>query len=598
MAFIALCRLLPQFGRQVLHTPPTALAFSACLLLALCCLVARAGEPDPDRSPTYSQDVSKILDKNCLRCHRQGGAAAKIRLDTYEAVKVKAKEVREKVASGKMPPWPADSMHSLPFKNDPRMTAKDIATILAWIDSGALKGNDGDLPPHPIINGGWLHPEGRAPDAVVSLPKFTVRANGTVPYIQRLIKVPYQNDKWISALQVRAGNAVLLHHMGITEVALPDGMNPQSLDAVDALASQIGAPSGTLQFQRVVVADPANPGAYDMLGVYTPGTTFESYGPVNGKLLKGGKNLYIDFNIHYTTTGREETDLTQLALWFEPGPPDHILYRAPAAVDSIIANGRELLTDDPGTKAEGTDYALPPIPANGKHYELIGLSAYRSPITIFQLQPHAHVRAVDFRYIAVYPDGHEQAILTVPHYSYRFQLGYELAAPLVLPAGSKLIVVAHYDNSTNNEHLRNLGTNDAARRCGPENVAFFGQQNQSWDEMFTPLIQYSTGGPKADRLGLVTAVGCLVRETTGSWWLGHGSSPRPTDAQGTSSAELAASAALPLGKHQYELIGAEVFNPLQRVGHKVAVKGVLIPAPHGNRINVTSLQSMVSECPK
>jgi hypothetical protein len=566
-------------------------------MLVPCYLVARAGESNPDRSPTYSRDVSAIINKNCLRCHRPGGPAAKVPLATYEALKSKAEEVREKVASGKMPPWPADSAHSLPFKNDPRMTEKDIATIVAWIDSGVPKGDDGDPPaPHPPLKSGWLHPEGRPPDAVISLPKFTVRANGTVPYIQRLIKIPYQDDRWISALQVQAGNTVLLHHMGITEVALPDGMNPQALDAADALASQIGAPSGALQFQRAVVTDPANPGAYDMLGVYTPGTTFESYGPANGKLLKGGKNVYIHFNIHYTTTGREETDLTRLALWFEPRPPEHILFRAPAAVDSIIANGRELLTDDPGTKAEGTDYALPPIPANGEHYELIGLSAYRSPTTVFQLQPHAHMRAIDFRYIAVYPDGHQQVILTVPHYSYRFQLEYELATPLALPAGSKLIVIAHYDNSTNNEHLRNLGTNEAARRCGPENVAFFGRQNQSWDEMFTPLIQYSTGGSEAGRLGLVTAVGCLARESSGSWWLRRGSSSKPTNGQGTSSGELAASAALPLGTHQYEILGADVFNPLQLVGHKVVVKGVLIPAPQGNRINVTSLQSTVSEC--
>jgi hypothetical protein len=562
-----------------------------------CYLRAYAGESDPDRAPTYSQDVSTIIDKNCLRCHGQEGVAATIPLDSYEAVKAHASEVREKVASGQMPPWPADPTHSLPFKNDPRMTEKDIATFLAWIDSGTPKGDDGDRSPHPPSNGRWLQPEGRAPDAVVSLPMFTVRANGTVPYIQRLIKVPYQNDKWISALQVRAGNTALLHHLGITEVALPDGVSPQDLDSADALASQIGAPSARLQMQRAAVTDPENPGAYDMLGVYTPGTTFESFGPGNGKLLKGGNNLYINFNIHYTTTGREETDKTQLALWFQPGPLDHVLYRTAAAVQSIIANGRELLSDDPGTKAEGTRYALPPIPANGEHYELIGMTAYRSPITIFQLQPHAHVRAVDFQYAAVYPDGHTQAILTVPHYSYHFQLEYALATPLVLPAGSKLVVIAHYDNSSNNEHLRNLGANDAARRCGPENVAFFGQQNQSWDEMFSPLIQYSPSAPGTERLGLVTAVGCLVRKGTGNWWMRHGSVSTPTETQGTSSSELAANALVPLGAHAYELLGSDVFHPLKQVGHKVVVKGVLIAAPAGDRINVTSLQSTASECP-
>jgi mono/diheme cytochrome c family protein len=552
----------------------------------------------PPAAPTYTDDVAKILYKNCVRCHRQDGAAARIPLDSYEAVKLKVSKVQEKVETGAMPPWPADSAQSLPMKNDPRMTPEDIREILDWIEAGAPKGADADTSPQPVYKGGWLHPDNRPPDWVASLPKFTVPPNGTVPYLRQLIKVPYPDDMWISALQVRAGNTVLLHHMGVTEVDLPEGVTPETLDAMDTLANEIGAPSGALGLQQPVVADPINPGSYDMLGVSTPGTTFESYGEGNGKLLKGGKNVYLNFNIHYTTTGRVETDQTQLAVWFQPTRPDHVLYRAPTAVASILANGRELLADDPGTKAEGTHYAIPPIPANGQNYELIGMTAYRSPITIYQLQPHAHVRAVDFRYTAIYPDGHEQVILTVPHYNYHFQLEYALATPLVLPGGSKIIVRAHYDNSTNNEHLRDLGANDAARRCGPENVAFFGRQNQSWDEMFTPFIQYSPDERPAERLDLVSAVGCLAHEPSGQWRLGHGSEAISTSTQGTSSTELATSSAAPSGGRQYELLGIDVFNPAERVGNRVVAKGVLIPTPDGDRINVTSLQSTPSSCPE
>jgi hypothetical protein len=333
-----------------------------------------------------------------------------------------------------------------------------------------------------------------------------------------------------------------------------------------------------------------------MLGVYTPGTTFESYGDGNGKLLKGGKNMYINFNIHYTTTGREEIDRSQIGLWFEPKPPKHLLYRVPVAVSSIIANGRELLSDDPGTKAEGTPYALPPIPANGSGYELIGMSAYRDPITIYQLQPHAHVRATDFKYVVVYPDGRELPILTVPHYSYHFQLAYKLATPLALPAGSKLIVTGHYDNSSKNEQLQHLGTNEAARKCGPENVAYFGRQNQSWDEMFTPLIQYSVDEKQAERLKLVSVVGCPVHGRSGGWNLEHGSAAMPTDQQGTSSTELSANRKIPLGSGHYVLLGTDAFRPQKLAGSKVVVKGVLIPAEHDPRINVTSMQPTAMSC--
>jgi len=306
----------------------------------------------------------------------------------------------------------------------------------------------------------------------------------------------------------------------------------------------------------------------------------------------------LNFNIHYTTSGREETDVSRLALWYEPRPPAHVLIRAPSGVAAIIANGRQLLTDDPGTKAEGTDYALPPIAANESHYELIGMTAFTRPITLLELQPHAHVRARDFSYRVVYPDGREVSVLSVPRYRYHFQLAYALAQPLMLPAGAKLIVVAHYDNSKDNPELQHLGTNMAAQRCGPDNVAFFGQQNQSWDEMFSPFIQYSDGATTADRgkeLGLVTAVGCLAARHQG-WMLERAAKAMPTASQGMSSATLAEASKRAPAALQYRLLGVDQFSPGQRKGTRVAVNGVLIAGKEGAAINVTSIYPTSTAC--
>jgi hypothetical protein len=579
--------------------PTNALLSVICAIFAMMFVIGVPIAQGAETSvTTYTDNIAKILDANCVSCHRLGGVATFMPLDTFEAVKFRIDKVREAVENGAMPPWPADSAHSLPMKNDARMSAKDIHEILDWIQSGALRGSGNASLSAPVHVNGWLNSDDRPPDWVASLPRFTLPSEGVAPYVRWLVKAPFQEDKWISALQVRAGNTAPLHHMGVTEIALPDGVTPQTLDAMDSLASKIGMLSEASRVQQPVVADPANPGAYDMLGVYTPGTTFENYGEAVGKLLKGGKNVYLNFNIHYTTTGRSETDQTQLALWFRPTPPEHVLYRAATAVAAILANGRELLVDDLGTRAEGTSYAIPPIPANERSYELVGITAYQSPITIYQLQPHAHMRAVDFKYSVIYPDGQEQVILTVPRYSYHFQLEYALATPLALPAGSKIIVRAHYDNSTNNEHLRGLGTNESARRCGPENVAFFGLENQSWDEMFTPFIQYSADARPAHRLALVSAVGCLAREPLGKWGLVRGSEPVSASTQGTSSTEFAAKAASSFAARHYELLGADVFSPAQHVGDKVVAKGVLISTPFGDRLNVTSLRTTLSHCPE
>ena len=549
--------------------------------------------------PTYTRNVAPILYQHCVRCHRIDGVKSDFPLNTYQSAASKLQAIRAKVMGRAMPPWPADAGASLAFANDARLDPRDIATLVAWVDGGAPEGDEADLPPEPIFPSGWSHPDGRPPDAVITLPQATLPANGTIPYIEQLVRVPFESDRWLSAIEVRAGNPRVLHHMGITEVRLPAGMTPDSLSQLDSIARQIGAPSGRVLVEKPAVEDPQFNGSHDMLGIYTPGTTFESYGAGYGKLLKGGANLYLNFNIHYTTSGSEETDVSRMALWFEPQPALHLMIRAPSAVAAIIANRRQLLTDDPGTKAEGTAYALPPIPANEAHYELIGMTAFTRAITIHQLQPHAHVRARDFLYRVVYPDGRELSVLSVPRYSYHFQLAYTLTEPLILPAGSKLIVVAHYDNSAGNPELQHLGSNMSAQRCGPDKVAYFGQQNQSWNEMFSPFIQYSDEAAESDsghQLPLVTAVGCLVEGRRG-WMLQRSSDAHRTASQGMSSTDLAAAANTAPGTADYRLLGVDQFSAVLHERNRVAVNGVLIPGPLGvAAINVTSIYPTPSAC--
>jgi Copper type II ascorbate-dependent monooxygenase, C-terminal domain len=552
-------------------------------------------------APTFSRDVAPILFGHCVNCHREGEIGAAVSLVSYAAAKPWAKSIKREVRSRAMPPWPADPEHSVKFRNDARLTTEEIDTLASWADAGAPQGNDADLPPLPSASHKWLHPRGLAPDAVLTLPEVSVAATGEIPYVQQRVKVPLTEDKWIVAMQVRSGNNALVHHMGITEVTLADEVRPEDLDALATLARQMGIADDALLHIRPAVMDSTTPGAYDMLGVYTPGTTFEMYGNDGAKLLKGGKNLYINFNIHYTTTGKAERNHSELALWLSSTPPKHQLFRAPSAVATILANGSELLTDDPGTKAEGTDVAIPPIPPYAENYELTGVTAFTVPVTIYQFQPHAHMRGKDFKYVIVYPDGSETTVLTVPKYNFHWQLAYDLETPLRLPPGSKLVVTAHYDNSPKNSHLRETGVDP--RNCGPDKEAYFRRQNQSWHEMFSPLIQYSVDAadpPQSPQhpsaLRVVQAVGCLIPGPGSAWRLIDASLPKAADRQSTSSSARRAAAEIPFGHSSYGLVGAGVFAPDRHRSRKVAVKGVLIEDDVESRLNVTSLQSVGGPC--
>jgi hypothetical protein len=66
------------------------------------------------------------------------------------------------------------------------------------------------------------------------------------------------------------------------------------------------------------------------------------------------------------------------------------------------------------------------------------------------LTPHMHLRGKDFLYTAVYPTGEKQVLLNVPHYDFNWQLSYVENQELLLPKGTRIECVAHYDNSPNN----------------------------------------------------------------------------------------------------------------------------------------------------
>jgi len=596
---------ITQFPAHKLRIQPGVVIWNAVLVMFLAAGFLLVGSRAGDSGPTFSKNVAPILFNNCVKCHRAGEIASRVPLVSYDTVRPWAESIRQLVLTREMPPWPADPDRSLKFRNDARLSHHDIDTLVAWVNAGAPKGNDADLPPIPKLEDGWMHPQGLKPDLVVSLPELVhLPATGELPYARLLVKVPFSDDRWVLASQTRPGNLAVVHHMAITEIALDDGVSPPVLDQLAGMARQMGLPNAMFGARPAVPA-PSSPEVFDMLGLYTPGTTFEMYGGDTAKLLKGGKNMYFNFNMHYQTTGKLETDRSMIALWFQSEPPRHLLFRVPGAGETIIANGKELLTDAPGTKAEGTRVAIPPIPPYAENYEVIGVTGYTEPLTIYQLQPHAHHRGKDFKYTIVYPDGHELSVLSVPKYDHRWQMAYELETPLNLPAGSKLVVTAHYDNSKKNMH-----------NPGPEKEVYFRDQNQGWDEMFSPFIQYTAdsqdlptpqphqrgektnSSQQQERLEIAEVVGCLERNPPGKWMLTSAADPVVSATQSTSSVALKAANAKPLGSRRYRLLGASVFNPLSHRGEKVAVRGILINDTEETRVNVTSLQMVATSCSK
>ena len=62
-----------------------------------------------------------------------------------------------------------------------------------------------------------------------------------------------------------------------------------------------------------------------------------------------------------------------------------------------------------------------------------------------------HLRGKDILYKATYPDGRSEILLSVPRYNFNWQVYYYPEKPLAMPKGTRLDVLAHFDNSAANK---------------------------------------------------------------------------------------------------------------------------------------------------
>jgi mono/diheme cytochrome c family protein len=238
---------------------------------------------------TFTKDVAPILYKSCAECHR-AGEIAPMSLMSYQEVRPWAKSIRERIVEGSMPPWSADPKHGH-WANDPRLSQKEIETIVAWVNAGAPKGDDKDLPPAPKFAEGWTI---GTPDAVVQMQEeYTVPADGTVPYLYFSMPTNFTEDKWIQAMEIRPGNRSVVHHV----IAYAQDVNVKDT-----------APGGEGELRRGRVH----------LGGITPNKTGFAFEPGTAKLIKKGSNIV--FQMHYTTNGVASKDRTKIGFVFAKEP--------------------------------------------------------------------------------------------------------------------------------------------------------------------------------------------------------------------------------------------------------------------------------------
>jgi mono/diheme cytochrome c family protein len=342
---------------------------------------------------TYSKDVAPILFNKCAGCHRPGQTAP-MSLLTYKDARPWARSIKEKVLNKSMPPWHADPAYGK-FANDRRLSQAEIDTIVAWVDGGAVEGNQKDLPPVPSFGEGWKIGK---PDVVLTMPvKFQVPAEGVVNYKYFSVPTNFTQDRWVQAAEVRPGNPAVVHHV-IIFVESPSASAKATTDPEARFESLTGVAPGE---DPVVLPE----------GV--------------GMLVRAGSVLV--FQVHYTPNGVPQSDQTSVGLIFNKTP---------------------VLKAAMGGAAINSDFA---IPAGDPGYEVRASYVLEDDCHITSLMPHMHLRGKDFQFRLMLANGDSKILLAVPRYDFNWQTRYELAEPIAAPKGSRIDCIAHFDNSTANK---------------------------------------------------------------------------------------------------------------------------------------------------
>src|SRR4051812_25263232 len=160
--------------------------------------------------PTYSGEVAAILEKNCLECHRRGQVGP-FALETYEQARKRADDIAAVAEDRRMPPWKAAPQDFPKFKHDRSLAAGDIATLVAWADTGAPQGNSSRAASTPPPAGEWAL---GTPDLVIEMPaEFEVPADGDDIYRCFVIPSRLAEDRYIAAIEYQPGNRRVVHHM-------------------------------------------------------------------------------------------------------------------------------------------------------------------------------------------------------------------------------------------------------------------------------------------------------------------------------------------------------------------------------------------------
>jgi hypothetical protein len=385
---------------------------------------------------TFTKDIAPILQRSCQNCHRPNSLAP-MSLLTYEDARPWARAIKARTArvgkSDVMPPWYIEKDIGIQeYKGDISLSAEEIATMAAWADNGAPRGNPADMPPPLAFADAALWEIGE-PDLIVSSPSIEVAETspdwwgpiGSSPtgltedrYVMA-VEMKEVNDKDLSASRDTVGSRWSIHHM------IWNAVDPNQPSAAEMAQLRKDDPD---EFRRVVAERSVGQGFWP---VHEVGRNADYFDPKAGLRLKAGSNLVFS-SAHVHSTGAQTTTRLDIGFKFHPKGYTPEFRNIPQFTGTLNIDVR-------GNEANQRVESFQTLPRNVK-------------LTGFE--PHLHAAGVRMCLDAIYVTGLVET-LSCSGYNHSWVRAYPYAdhvAPL-LPKGTILRVTGYFDTTPANKNV-------------------------------------------------------------------------------------------------------------------------------------------------
>ena len=376
------------------------------------CVIAKNDRKNQLEKVTYTRDIAPILQLRCENCHRPSQVAP-FAITNFEEAKSHAEMIVEVTQRRLMPPWIPGPETDHRFVGQRWLSDRELELIEQWVLGGCTMGDQADMPAPTVFAEGWQLGE---PDLIVKMPMaFTVPASGPDLLQNFVLPVDIAEDKMVAAVEFHPGNKRVVHH---AVLFLDDNGNARKLDKAtpEPGYSNFGGPgfmpSGAL-------------------GGWSVGNTARRLPNDMGRYLKKGSDIVVQ--VHYHPTGKVETDQSELGLYFVDKPVSVSLKEPAKLVGSIwMANYEMDIPAGEPAYRRSTTYTLP------KDTIMVGIV------------PHMHLLGKSMRVTATQPKKPTEVLIDIPAWNYNWQDEYYYENPISLKAGTKIVVEAVFDNSSDN----------------------------------------------------------------------------------------------------------------------------------------------------